>query len=357
MEYNKKHILMVGPDINGLGGISRVVNILKSSGIFDDLKIQYLSSTNETSSKSVLTLLSVLYTFVLALLKKPNLVYVHTSSKNSFYRKLLFIIIALLFKKKIILHIHPTHFYDFLISFNKTFYLVVILLISKMNTIIVLTNEMHQLLSSLIPTANIKVLRNPIDIEKMKNVNHVKRQKNCLLYLGWYIPGKGIYELVDAIGMVAEENKKVHLNLYGTKQIEQLISYVNEKKLNKYISVNGWINDDEKVDELYRSSTLILPSHSEGIPNVILEAMSTKTPIISTVVGGIREVLDDNKNALIIKVNSASDICEKIKWSFENEQEMEEMAQIAYEDALKKYDIKIIKNEFEKIVKMTLDGT
>lgn len=355
MKNKESQILMVGPDIKGLGGISRVVNIHKSAGLFNTFNIQYFSSTKERSSNGGLILLWALLRFVTAVIKCPSLVYVHTSSKNSFYRKLLFIFPALLFGRKVILHIHPTHFYDFLVSLSGCVYSIVIHVLKKMETIIVLTDEMKDLLSSMLPDVDIEVLRNPVDVEKMMNANNIQREKDRLLFLGWYIPAKGIYELVDAVEMLVKTGRDVQLNFYGTKQRDKLTQYVNKKKMSDHISVNGWINDKEKIDELYRSTALILPSHSEGIPNVILEAMSTGTPIISTHVGGIREVLADRENAIVINVKDAPDICEKIKWCFDNEQPVREIARTAYDDAIKKYDINVIKDEFKKIVKRALE--
>lgn len=48
-----------------------------------------------------------------------------------------------------------------------------------------------------------------------------------------------------------------------------------------------------------------LPSHSEGSPNVLLEAMAANLPIVATAVGGVPEILEDNESALLVPVNDA----------------------------------------------------
>ena len=50
----------------------------------------------------------------------------------------------------------------------------------------------------------------------------------------------------------------------------------------------------KKLEALCKNTMLILPSHSEGLPNVILEAMATKTPIVAIHVGGLKEIFKNN---------------------------------------------------------------
>ena len=176
------------------------------------------------------------------------------------------------------------------------------------------------------------------------------RSDHNIVYLGWYIKKKGVYELVDAIHILHKEGIKLHLDFYGTKEVEKLTKYVRIKELTKIIQVNGWINDEQKIDALYRSAILVLPSHTEGLPNVILEAMATRTPIISTFVGGLRDILKDGENCLITKIRNPKDLSEKIKLYLEHPKMRRRIADNAYEEVKKNYDITIIGEEFSKII-------
>lgn len=348
-------LVMIGPDINGLGGISRVVRIYKDSGLFDELNIKYISSTTDLGVNSFFYLLYRILSFFKNILQSERVVYIHTSSHNSFYRKSIFIWLAIFFNNRCILHIHPSHFYKFLISLKGIRRWFVYSLIRKMKIIIVLTNAMKERMEYLFPESDIRVLRNPVHIKKMENINSIKRSANRFLYLGWFIKEKGVYELVDAIEMLVFRGMDIYLEYFGTKQIDELRKYVENKKLENRITVNGWIDDLHKIDKLYQSAALILPSHSEGIPNVILEAMSTKTPIISTNVGGLKEVLKDRENALVVKVNDPSDLSEKIGLCLVEKELSKKIADHAYSEAKNKYDINIIKKRVKQILEPILD--
>jgi glycosyltransferase involved in cell wall biosynthesis len=52
------------------------------------------------------------------------------------------------------------------------------------------------------------------------------------------------------------------------------------------------------------ADVLVLPSHSEGSPNVLLEAMAAQVPIVATAVGGVPEIVQNDETALLIKPNA-----------------------------------------------------
>ncbi|MCP4270027.1 MAG: glycosyltransferase family 4 protein [Candidatus Brocadiaceae bacterium] len=213
---------------------------------------------------------------------------------------------------------------------------------------------MKQKVEKLFPEKNAYVLNNPVDLQKMIPSRNYIRNDNSLVFLGWFIEAKGVFDIVDAIELVVRTNKKIHLDFYGTKEIEALKSYIQKKKLIKYITVHGWIDDTNKVEVLSKSTCLVLPSHSEGIPNVILEAMATKTPIISTLVGGIREVLSAGHSAVIAKAKDPQDLSKKINQLLADPDLRNTISQNAFHDVKSKYDVNVIKKEFVKIINNTL---
>jgi glycosyltransferase involved in cell wall biosynthesis len=63
----------------------------------------------------------------------------------------------------------------------------------------------------------------------------------------------------------------------------------------------GQVND---VQPFYAAADVfVLPSHSEGSPNVLLEAMAANLPIVATAVGGVPEIVENNESALLVPAN------------------------------------------------------
>lgn len=356
LSYNSslKKILMVGPDPEGLGGISRVVKLWFNGNFFDGYKSYYISSTNDRSNFKTLSNIRGLIKFILYLLLWPDIIYIHSSAYNSFYRKSFYIFFANIFRRKIIFHIHPTKFYQFYSGLSGLAKSYSFFILARVHAFVVLTAEMRDWLSPLFPEKPVCVLRNPVDVQSMANKHNIKRQQANLLYLGLYIREKGIYELVDAIDELKGKISSLHLNFFGTKEITQLQNYISRKGLDNEITVNGWILEEEKIHQLYASTLLVLPSHSEGIPNVILEAMATKTPIVSTYVGGIKEILRNMDNALIANVNDHVDLSNKILTILHDRPLRERLSENAYREAKEKYDVTIVKQQFRQIIENML---
>lgn len=144
----------------------------------------------------------------------------------------------------------------------------------------------------------IKYIPNPIDIDKIQ-MNSVETQKE-LTFLGWCIKTKGIEELLEAWGNI--EHREWKLNIVGPYAEE----YLEElKKRFKCTNVVFWgeMEHTEAMNIVHSSEIFVLPSYSEGFPNVILEAMTLKKAIIATNVGAIPEMLDGGCGEVIEKKN------------------------------------------------------
>ena len=334
-----------------MGGISRVIKIWKTEKILKEHNIKYISTvSNSTYFQKLIDLLRSLIKFILFSSKNCKGIYIHTASRRSLYRKLIFIIISSFFSKKIILHIHPSYFYTFIMNFKGLKKRFILYFLNKIDCYVVLTHEMKENIIKLFPQKKVFVIRNPINFELMENKYNIARDNNRLLFLGWYLKIKGVFDLIDAVQILTKEGCDVKLDLYGTYNINRLKNYVKQKEILDRVNVNGWIGDKEKLKALYNSTALILPSYSEGIPNVIIEAMATKTPIIATAVGGLKEILIDRYNALIVKPKNPNDLSKKILEALKNKQLREKISCNAYNFAKTQFDIKKIEKEIKQII-------
>ena len=348
----KKKIIIVSPDYTGLGGISKVVSIWRDADFFAGYETAYIGTTTIDAGigRKLFDMIKALLRFVL-FLPSADLVYIHTASSASFYRKSIFIILASAFRKKCVLHIHPSEFFDFVEAASIISRRYVFFVLGKVNTFVVLTETMQNYISTVTNNKRVHVIKNAVNVKEMGNTLLVQRDNAKLLYLGWYIPEKGVYDLVDAIHLMKQtKDMEVTLNFYGTKEIRQLTEYVNSKLLDSTIIVNGWVTGENKLRALYSSALLVLPSHSEGIPNVILEAMAKGTPIIATSVGGLKEILRDGENALIVQPKNPDDLMSKIVQLLNDQEFRCRIADNAYKDVLEKYDVPVIKKQVVSLI-------
>jgi glycosyltransferase involved in cell wall biosynthesis len=123
---------------------------------------------------------------------------------------------------------------------------------------------------------------------------------------------KGVRELVDTILDNQDLKEYRFIFIGGGTLLDELIEKV-ETKGAENIFFKGWLETDDVVNYYKKVDALILPSHAEGFPNVILEALNYKLPIIATDIGGISESVIDNYNGFLIEPKDKVKLYKSIK--------------------------------------------
>lgn len=157
------------------------------------------------------------------------------------------------------------------------------------------------------------------DIVKTRNIKN-KSHYN-ILYLGRLDIEKGLVELLNAVKILIEndiDNFKLTIIGDGYHQ-DQIQNLAIELNISEYVNFLGPITNIEKLKyEYIKSDIFILPTHHEGFPRTLYEAMIFGVPIITTFVGGIPSLMKDRVNCLKIETKSVDSIVEKLEFVFNN---------------------------------------
>ena len=134
-----------------------------------------------------------------------------------------------------------------------------------------------------------------------------------LLFVGSLIPRKGVDVLLKALAELRALN--LHLTVIGQGPLEQsLMDLSRSLGLKKTVTFEGTVPPGESMAKLMNQShILVLPSHHEGRPNVVIEAMAAGRPVVGSDIHGIRECLDQSGAGILFPDNDASSLASAIK--------------------------------------------
>jgi len=154
---------------------------------------------------------------------------------------------------------------------------------------------------------------------------NIPGKDRILLFIGSVSAEKGIVELVAAFKQAAEGVNGVRLFIAGGGWHPAVEKIIADARLKDKIHVLGPVAHHEVPGLLNAADIFILPSHSEGLPNVVLEAMACGLPIIATRVGGIPEAVEDGKSGILVEKQDVASLTRAIKYMVENKDEARQM--------------------------------
>lgn len=332
----KIKVLMVGPDKSVKGGMTSVVNGYYDAGLNKMVDLKYISSIygNNRIKKGIAEIKGIIK--FKQNIKKFDIVHIHMSSKRSVYRKIIYIKIAKKYNKKVVVHAHGSEFKKFYEQCTEKQKKYIKESFKLIDVLIVLSEEWKEYYKKICDENKIKIIYNGTRIPK----NLVKDYtSDYALYLGKFGERKGIYDLIDVTEKIAKKYDSFVLYAGGDGEIDKVNKIVEEKGLQNHIKVLGWIGKEEKEKYLKKCSIFILPSYNEGMPMALIEAMAYRNASISTNVGGIPKVIDNNKNGIMIEPGNKTELYNVIEKLIVDKQFKEKIAVAGYEKAKEKFNI------------------
>jgi len=146
-----------------------------------------------------------------------------------------------------------------------------------------------------------------INVNNFKVAKKYNERQKMVGYIGRFSGEKGVFNFIEAIPLIQECDFVV----IGDGNLRSKITgYINENNLSEKVRLMGWVSHDELPEYLNKLKLLVLPSYTEGLPNIMLEAMACGTPVLATPVGAIPDVIKDGETGFLLENNSPECIAE-----------------------------------------------
>lgn len=311
-----KQVLFIGPEFNGQrGGMASVLEVYSKS-------IPNFKFISTYHNKNIFYNIFYYFRSVLKFIIKLStdrdikIIHLHSASRGSFLRKSVIIVIAKVFKKKTVMHMHGGEFKIFY-QHSGRFQFLIRYVLNAADELVCLSDEWKNYFDSITQKKQSVVLNNPVIFPGKIAENKITFPLN-ILFLNHVTTKKGVFDVVD----VFIKNKSwlkgtFKLVIAGAGEgVEKLQATLAEDKDPDFIEFKGWISGKDKENLLQNSHIFILTSYNEGLPMSILEAMSYGKPVIATKVGGIPRIVQPGENGWLVEagdISALKDIFEEIK--------------------------------------------
>jgi len=292
-------LIMLGTAFETRGGIAAAINAYRAQGLFERWPIDYVATHCDGGAvRKLLTAIKALLRVILLLARHRRVVmHVHSASHASFWRKSIFMAIAMAAKCPVIFHLHGGGFERFYeAQCGNAGRRIIRLVLDRTTCVIVLSERWRAWITRV--TENQRIVCIPNSVAAIEERPGSKRE-NLVMFLGRLERSKGIFDLLDTISGLRGPVPDVRLVCAGEGNLESAARYARRLGIEDAVRFTGWIGPTEKQSLMRRAAIFVLPSYAEGLPMSLLEAMASGLPVVATAVGGIPDVVTDGVDGLL----------------------------------------------------------
>lgn len=291
MKKNTK-VLIVSPARKCRGGITTVICQMEKTSVWRDFDCRWLETQINTNY------LQKLYYFVTStltasfILPRYGIVHFHTTPGMSLLVQMPVFLMAMLWRKKIIVHLHvgnqlaehaDRHVFRFVLR--------------HADRVVVLGNRWKKELQEHFKTSlPVEVLYNPAP--EAAPLPYDLRSGKYILFTAYLTKNKGYDTLLEAFAAARRDFPHWRLVIAGAGEVAEAADMAAQLGITECVDFPGWVAGERKRELFANASCFCLASYMEGFPMAVLEAWAYGVPVVTTLVGGLPDVVTRDQNAL-----------------------------------------------------------
>ncbi|WP_214846208.1 MULTISPECIES: glycosyltransferase family 4 protein [unclassified Exiguobacterium] len=200
-------------------------------------------------------------------------------------------------------------------------------------------------------TKRLMHLGNGIDLTRFYPQTRQGNEAFTFLFIGRIVEEKGVLELLNAFENVVSQDPDVRLIIAGEMMESERDQTTKHRFLERLreipnIEYRGFVEDVPRL--LQQVDAFVLPSHREGVPRSIIEAMATAKPVIATNIRGCREEVIDGTTGYLVEVHDETQLAARMSDLVKHPQQASEMGRAGFERAMKHFnEADVIKRQLD----------
>ena len=339
-----KRVLVVGSAEESRGGVAEVIRMMKKMPVWEQYHCYWLGTQIQRNYAWKLWYAVKANVMALFIIWRYDIIHFHSvPDKIDLVIKLPIFLLALLGRKRIIMHIHmgnqlKNH------TQNKLFKWC----LQRANLIILLAKKWQSLFQDLF--ADIKtpttVLYNAC--EYVPEVPFEEKE-NIVIMAAYFNDNKAPDLLLKAWKQIGHQFPGWKVYMLGNGEVERFEKMAQSMGLSDSVKFTGYVVGKEKEDYFRKASIYCMCSYEEGFPMSVLEAWANNICVVTTPVGGLPDVLDEGKNALVFNFGDWQELSKKLSFLIENKKNRQEMAEYSRGLVYQRFSVRELNNEILQI--------
>jgi glycosyltransferase involved in cell wall biosynthesis len=310
-------VVMAGPLPPLIGGMTTVIEDLSKSELAHAVDLRLFDTSKITpEGRSFLQAVSARLTLWRrwwTAMADADIAHIHTCSGLSFFLDGAYAVLARMRGVPTVLHVHGGRFDTFLDELSPPARMAAQWIARTASRVIVLSDGWRDRLATRLPRASLSVVENGVAVPARFTAHPAKPGKVTAAFLANLAKPKGVWDLLDAAPQL---DPSVHVVMIGGEGepgiAAQLAKAIAARGLQDRITLAGPAKGEERFQRLAEATLFVLPSHLEGLPMSLLEAMAIGLPCIVTPVGAIPSVIENGRNGVIVPVGDAATLGREI---------------------------------------------
>lgn len=298
-----------------------------------------------------------------------------------FMRDAVIIFTASLFTKVVVAHYRGGNFHNFYRECTPWYKRLIKSTIVRIDTIIVLANNLKFMFKGLIEPERIRVLYNGLPPEEYFSIKrNIDKDSVTIFFMGHLTFPKGFYDLIHAYkrlkdnhshirlvfaGGLPKAKPRLHKALLANSHKEYFLNNINKIKNETLSFIEnsslydahylGFVSGEEKKRAFSDADIFVFPSYNEGFPTAVLEAMASGLPVVVTPVGALPEVLEDGVGGFFVRIGDLDDLIRKIEILITDAKLRKKIGLANKAYVSQKFDIRIIAKELATILREAME--
>jgi len=292
---------------------------------------------------------------------RVELVHLNTSlNARAYWRDLVYMLVAKALRRKVVNQVHGGARPDEFFSGSAVLTSLLRFFLQGSDVVAVLSARELDFYKSFEPGMNVRLVPNAIDVgglaDGVRGYN-LNAPLN-LVYVGRIVRAKGLFEIIEALEIVKRSGRRFLLSIAGSgPDAGAMADAIRRAGLADSVRFLGGVFGHQKDYVWLESDVLVFPSHSEGLPYSLLEAMAAGCVPIITPVGAVPEVARDGEHGLIVPINDVPALASAIIKIDDDRESLKRMAEAGRKRILEHYTLPRLAADFRDIYAQALRQT